>query len=209
MADEVTQEYCEKCARTKRSVLFYKKRDGTYPKFCKDCLTMHIDNYNPDTFLWILQEMDVPFVPEEWNVILNKILEKDPKKLTSSSVIGRYLAKMRLNQWADKRWADTDAIREEKERKFSQYKAEKAESDAEVTRMYENGEINEAQYKTMMSMDKIAKETLMAPPTDMGVNMNNPMMQTAFMQQQDLPDPSADLTDEDKIYLAMKWRPPI
>jgi DNA polymerase-3 subunit alpha len=28
---------------------------------------MHVDNFNPDTYLWILQECDVPFIMEEWN----------------------------------------------------------------------------------------------------------------------------------------------
>jgi hypothetical protein len=31
---------------------------------------MHVDNFKPDTYLWILQECDVPYVPEEWNKLL-------------------------------------------------------------------------------------------------------------------------------------------
>jgi hypothetical protein len=34
---------------------------------CKKCLTRHVDNYNPDTYLWILQEIDVPYIPDQWN----------------------------------------------------------------------------------------------------------------------------------------------
>lgn len=29
--------------------------------------------------------------------------------------------------------------------------------------------------------------------------------ETEFINEKDLPDPAAELTDEDKIYLAMKW----
>ena len=28
---------------------------------------MHVDNWDPNTYLWIIQECDVPYVPEEWN----------------------------------------------------------------------------------------------------------------------------------------------
>jgi hypothetical protein len=45
--------------------------------------------------------MDVPYVPIEWNVLRDRIYEKDPSKLTNSSVFGRYLSKMKLKQWRD------------------------------------------------------------------------------------------------------------
>jgi hypothetical protein len=43
--------------------------------------------------------MDVPYVPAEWNTLRDRIYEKDPSKLKSSSVFGRYLSKMKLKQW--------------------------------------------------------------------------------------------------------------
>lgn len=62
---------------------------------CKKCITMLIDNWDPDTFMWILEEVDVPWVPDEWNKILAKFTTT-PEKLTGSSVIGRYLAVMKV-----------------------------------------------------------------------------------------------------------------
>ena len=35
-------------------------------QMCKKCLTMHIDNFDESTYLWLLEKMDVPYVPEEW-----------------------------------------------------------------------------------------------------------------------------------------------
>ena len=64
---------------------------------------MHIDNFNPDTFLWILEKMDVPYIPEEWNVLRNRAYEKDPLKMNGMSVIGKYISKMKLNQWKNYR----------------------------------------------------------------------------------------------------------
>ena len=63
--------YCEKCNRTMDQAQFYgsnnlnKYADGKLRQ-CKKCITMHVDNFNPDTYLWILQECDVPYIPEEW-----------------------------------------------------------------------------------------------------------------------------------------------
>jgi hypothetical protein len=67
--------YCEKCNRTMGGDQFYGSNNlEKYPegklKQCKKCITMHVDNFNPDTYLWILQECDVPYVPEEWNKLL-------------------------------------------------------------------------------------------------------------------------------------------
>jgi hypothetical protein len=56
---------------------------------------MHVDNWNPDTYLWILQEVDVPYVPKEWDMLLAKY-GVDRAKLTGMSILGRYLSKMKL-----------------------------------------------------------------------------------------------------------------
>ena len=39
---------------------------------CKECLTMHVNNFDEDTYVWILKEADFPYVPEEWNAIREK-----------------------------------------------------------------------------------------------------------------------------------------
>jgi hypothetical protein len=30
---------------------------------CKKCLTMHVDAFDPTTFTWLLQKLDVPYIP--------------------------------------------------------------------------------------------------------------------------------------------------
>jgi hypothetical protein len=94
---------------------FYKSNNiEKYPggkiPICKKCLTMHVDNFNPETYLWILKECDVPYIPEEWDKLLASY-GKDKSKLTGLTIIGRYLAKMALKQWKDYRWADTEHLR--------------------------------------------------------------------------------------------------
>ena len=90
--------YCEKCKKTMSADNFYgtnnleKYPNGKLNK-CKKCISMHVDNWNPDTFLWILQECDVPYVPDEWNKLMMKYAQ-DKSKVTGTTIIGRYLGKM-------------------------------------------------------------------------------------------------------------------
>lgn len=93
--------YCEKCGKNKDVKEFYKSKnvekyppDGTL-NICKSCMTMHVDNWDPESYKWILQEVDVPYIKEEWDSILEKYAN-DPKKLTGLTVLGRYLSKMKL-----------------------------------------------------------------------------------------------------------------
>jgi len=72
---------------------------------------MHVDNWNPDTYLWILQECDVPYVPKEWNKLLLSY-GKDKNSVTGMTILGRYLAVMRLNQYKKWRWADSNYLQE-------------------------------------------------------------------------------------------------
>ena len=102
MEDKDKTYFCEKCGRTMNRTNFYKSNnlekypnDGVFPQ-CKKCMTMHVDNWNPDTYLWILQEADVPYIPDEWDKLMMKYC-KDRSKVNGTTIIGRYLAKMKLN----------------------------------------------------------------------------------------------------------------
>ena len=80
---------------------FYtSKRLDRYPpdgkmKECKKCLTRHVDNWDPKTYTWILEEIDVPYIEDEWTTLLNRY-GQNKKKLTGMTILGRYLSKMKL-----------------------------------------------------------------------------------------------------------------
>ena len=108
--------YCEKCKRSQNEKNFYGSNNlDKYPdgklNICKKCITMHIDNFNPETYTWILQECDVPYIPQEWHALLAKF-GKDKSKMTGLSIFGRYLSKMKLLQYKDYRWKDNEFIQE-------------------------------------------------------------------------------------------------
>jgi hypothetical protein len=209
---------CSRCKKTMAETKFYTYKDGSKVELCKDCLCAHINNFDPETFTWILKKMDVPYIPWEWNTLRDRKYQEDPVKGTGGpAVMGKYLAKMKLKQWYDKEtgkpytWDDTDRLVEElgpQQQELSEEdKAEEEARKQEIQDMYDKGEISEAEYKTLTSTeDQIAAgagmtfpgaETMPTDPLDaFGEN---------FMSEDELPDPAAELTDEDKIYLAMKW----
>jgi hypothetical protein len=63
--------------------------------------------------------MDVPYLPSEWNVLRDRAFAKDPYKMNGMSVIGKYLAKMKLKQWKNYGYADSKKLQEENENKKS------------------------------------------------------------------------------------------
>lgn len=91
-------KYCEKCGRTLKDIDFYQYKDGSKTELCKKCLTMHINNFDPSTFLWLLEKMDVPYIPQEWDSLRDKAYERNPDTMNGMSVFGKYLSKMKLKQ---------------------------------------------------------------------------------------------------------------
>ena len=199
---------CVKCGKMMdENTQFYTYKTGDKTDMCKKCLTMHIDNFNPDTFLWLLEKMDVPYVPEEWNVLRDRAFAKNPN-LNGMSVFGKYLSKMKLKQWQDYSWADTERLKVLKEEKNKLQQAEKERFEAQIKEQFDNGEITEAQYKTLISTETQNEDYYMGTGPALhipGAAADNPYNENNFIDASLLPSPDAQLTDDDKIYLAMKW----
>ena len=205
------QRFCSKCRKTMAETNFYTYKDGSKCELCKACLTMHINNFEPDTFLWLLEKFDVPYIPAEWNILRDRAYAKDPYKMNGMSVFGKYLSKMKLKQWKNFTWADTERLQaeaEEKAKLYGQPQEIAEEKLAEMEEAYKNGEITEAQWMTY--------KEIKAPKPEFQVVSGNtittaepggspyPVNDNPF-EQVDVPDVGNDLTEEDKVYLAMKW----
>lgn len=152
---------------------------------CKKCLTMHVDNWNPETYKWILQEIDVPYIKEEWNGLLERY-GKDPKKVTGLTIIGRYLSKMKLKQWNKYTWADTEAL-------------EKDSTEKKVLNMKAQG-FTEDEIQEQLAIDR-------TPPKpkeleDVQAPVGTPEYQDPEEEEDDFSD---QLTEEDKLMLRLKW----
>ena len=202
---------CPKCGKNMDQDNFYQHKNGEKDELCKKCITLHIDNFDEKTFLWLLERFDIPYIPWEWNSLRDKAYAKDPLKINGMSVFGKYLSKMRLKQFEGRNsWADTPAYLEEWERRKAA--AEGGSSlgqtrEDELKQMLEKGEISEAEYKTFVSTEVLANETYakMDPVTGLSGFNNYDERQFLDAEQLGIPDPADDLTIEDKKYLAMKW----
>lgn len=194
---EKEKRYCEKCRSTKNVDNFYKsnnleKYPAGYLNQCKDCITMHVDNWNSDTFMWILQECDVPYVPDEWNKLLASYA-KDPSSVKGTTIIGRYLSKMKLKQFKDFRWKDTG---------FLQDKANHEKEEAMKRQGFDAQQIAEAIAQGSFPVpeheliEPVVPETQEIDYNDYFDSINNVPEDTSIVDS---------LTDEDKIYLRMKW----
>ena len=213
---EIKKKYhCSRCNKTLAETRFYTYKDGTKVELCKDCLCAHVNNFEPDTFLWILKKMDVPYIPWEWNTLRDRKYQEDPVKGTGgAAVMGKYLAKMKLKQWYDKEtgkpytWDDSERLVKELSQGYEMSEEEKAEEEAhmkEVQDMYEKGEISEAEYKTLTSTESQMEANMTFPNSVSPEAADINDFDAQYMSEDELPDPAAELTDEDKIYLAMKW----
>lgn len=195
---------CDKCGKQMDDKNFYTYKNGDKTELCKSCLTMHIDNFDESTFLWLLEKMDVPYIPGEWNTLRDKAYAKDPYKMNGMSVFGKYLAKMRLKQWKQYGWADTEMLQEKHCQKIMQDREDREEYEQSLKDQLDRGEINESQYKTLTSTARQhAEMSMMAPPPQNMVPVFYD--ENKFISEEELIDPAGELTQEDKVYLAMKW----
>lgn len=198
--------YCSKCGKTMAVSSFYTYKDGSKCELCKACLTMHVNNFDTSTFLWLLEKFDVPYIEAEWNTLRDRAYQKDPYKMTGMSVFGKYLSKMKLKQWKDYGWADTERLKTIAEERAKQYGLPediKKQQMEEMKEAYERGEINEAQWQTYQQVEAPKPKIDFDNPTQMAGDGVYPV--NGHFEQVDIPDVGADLTEEDKIYLAVKW----
>ena len=185
--------YCNKCHKTMDGDKNFYNSNNTekYPtgkvNLCKQCFTMHVDNYDYNTYVPLLEECDVPYIPEEWNKLLLKY-GQDSKKLTGTSIFGRYLSKMKLNQWRDYRWKDTDFLQEQANHKIEETMKRQGYGAQEIAEVISMGAVQAPERPIPV------EEANTGAPHDF------------FAQNNDLEDSMVgDLTEEDRRYLCLKW----
>ena len=195
MSDKATI-LCEKCRKTMDVSNFYiSKNTEKYPpdgrlNVCKKCLTMHVNNWEPSTYMHILQEIDIPYIPQEWEALLERY-GKYPKKITGATILGRYLSKMKLKQFAHLNWSDTERLMEDDKKKQL------------IIRQQEEAQRN--RYAAALQSGEALEglEGLEGVDTD---NLTEEQIQELFPAPEQMPTSLEDeLTQEDKKYLSLKW----
>lgn len=191
--------YCEKCNRTMNIDNFYTsnnldkyKHDGKIP-ICKKCMTSRVDNWDPDTFLWILQEVDVPYVPKVWDDLLAKY-GKDKTKVTGMTILGRYLSSMKLKQWKQYRWADNDFIQELENHKLEEAMKKQGYAAAQIAAAVD-------QNTHIMPADQLAIPDQLGQDPQNGAHLQS----EDYFQQQPKNAEELGLTEDDVLALRLKW----
>lgn len=185
--------YCEKCNRTMSADQFYGSNNiDKYPndgKFnqCKKCITMHVDNWDPDSYLWILQEADVPYIPDEWSKLLESY-GRDKTKMTGMTILGRYLSKMKLKQFKDYRWKDTEFLQEVADNKREQAMKKQGYDAASIAKALSDSRVT-------IPEGGFQEPTYQPPQEDY-------FAQQCGIEEDDLGN---ELTEEDRLYLRIKW----
>ena len=187
--------YCSKCNRTMGAEQFYGSNNLVkYPEGklnqCKKCTSMHVDNFNADSYLWILQECDVPYVPDEWNKLLAKY-GQDRAKLTGMTILGRYLSKMKLKQYKDYTWKDTEFLQEVANKKIEETMKRQGYDAQSIAMAIDKASI------TIPEGELIEPAAVEQPVEE---------IDDYFAQQSGAADDfTDDLTEEDRKYLRLKW----
>lgn len=89
--------YCIDCHQFFDEHNFNKYKDNSIDCICKDCLTQNVDDNDKETFLWLCKRYDIPYIPEEWEILkeqqVNKVITQ---QLKYTSVFNKYLSHMKL-----------------------------------------------------------------------------------------------------------------
>ena len=201
----MANKLCQKCGKMlDEDTQFYTYKDGTKTEMCKKCLTMHIDNFDESTYLWLLEKMDVPYIPEEWNVLRERAYAKN-RNLNGMSVFGKYLSKMKLKQYKQYGWADTEKLNALNDERRAIQKKEREKFEEEIKKQFEAGEIGEAEYKTMISAETQNKDYMSRPVAPPEFPQDKYFSENSEIVQEQMDSLISELTQEDKKVLAMKW----
>ena len=199
---------CQKCGKMMdENAKFYQYKDGRKTELCKNCLTMHIDNFDPNTFLWLLEKMDVPYIPEEWDTLRDRAFAKNPN-LNGMSVFGKYLSKMKLKQWMNYGWADTEKLNSLRAAKTAEQEQEKKAYEESLKEQYEKGDITESEYKTLVSTSTLNNEYINRPmdvPKSDYNQQDKYFSENSEMIEEQVQKAINELTEDDKLAMAMKW----
>ncbi len=184
--------FCKKCQRTFDEKQFYvslraDRHPTGYLPDCKKCTTMHVNNWDPDTFTWILEEIDLPYIEHVWKGIMDKHCQV-PEKVTGMTVLGRYISKMKLVQYKKYRWCDSDKLNEE----YKQKQLEALSKDENITEEEKKEIIN-------AGLGPAPQQTNPTPSQG-----DFPQDENFGFSEEDI-ILGNDLTEEDRKYLLIKW----
>ena len=191
--------YCIKCKKVLNSKNFYSSHNlEKYPNgkinICKKCITMLVDIFDPETFTWILQECDVPYIPDVWNKTLAKY-GQDRSKVTGLTIIGRYLSSMKIKQYKDYRWKDTEYLQKVADQKTMEAMKRQGFGAAEIDQVLNENKITIPE-GGFTEPEYVGTPANLTPPT---------YEEDYFDRDSEDGEIENELSDEDRRFLRLKW----
>lgn len=120
MTDLTEKITCANCHRDFKRSDFYLDKNSNPMKKCKKCMALMIDVNSRSTVMNIMEEIDIPFIPAEWDALRERYEFSTDKrgkivrnKNANQSILGRYIGKMKLQQFKDFTFKDTPRFLEE------------------------------------------------------------------------------------------------
>lgn len=101
---------CTRCGEThpkeKQHMYFYNSHNNTIElNICKQCIQDLLDVNNISEVLLVLKALDIPFVKQEWDGLIDHYGE-------NSNIIGRYITKMKLRGYRDFTYKDSKIFKD-------------------------------------------------------------------------------------------------
>ena len=100
------------------NIYFKDRNNNDYTKYTKEEIRDKIDPFKPETFIPFLKDMNYPYFECEWGNTLSKSYKSTGGIKT---VIGRYIAKMRLNDYKNFTFEDSQYHKELQEFSLKAY----------------------------------------------------------------------------------------
>lgn len=159
----------------------------------------------------------MPYVPKEWNRLLADYCQPG-KKINGTTVLGRYLAKMKLIQYNKYRWKDTEYLQEIDHKKIREALEVTGADEQTINNTIIQNTFSVEEHQTEMPEEyrNPAPVPLPIPAPAAIETYSNPIgvasPSPAAVPESDSfvsvpqPEPEEDLglTEEDKTYLALK-----
>jgi len=124
---------------------------------------------------------------------------KDRSKVTGTTIIGRYLSKMKLAQFKQYRWQDSEFLQDMANKKTEETMKRQGYSAAEIATVLSGQQLT-------MPDKPLEMPDLTPEPAVFGYEPAMSQQEDYFAEQLGIDiDLGADLTDEDKRYLLIKW----
>ncbi len=92
--------------------IYFKDKDGNeYTKYTKEEIWEIIDVYKPESFMFILEALDIPYWEEAWNKYRDRYIKNYPAE-KPSKMIGRYISYMKLHDFKSFGFKDSYKLNE-------------------------------------------------------------------------------------------------